>query len=94
MKEKLTKLAIVALLSLGLGLSGCRTTGHQKMMDNSLSNQKQTAEKNPMHPGTMTGTMETSMDKKMDKKMDNSMAVPPDNMEKGDMQSDMSGSMK
>ncbi len=90
MKEKLTKLATVALLSLGLGLSGCMTTDHQKMMDNSMSNQTQTVEKNTMHRGAMTGTMESNKDKKMD----NSMAVPANNMEKGEVQSDMSGSME
>ena len=89
MKEKLTILATAALLALSLGLSGCVTTGNHKMMDNSMSNQTQTMEKNSMHHESMTGTMEN----KKDKKMDDTMAMPMQNMEKDNMQSD-TGSMK
>ena len=91
MKGKLTILATAVLLVLGLGLSGCMTTGNQKMMDSSMQNQTQSMEKNTMHHDTMTGTMET----KKNEKMDNTMAAPMENnMEKSGMQSDMSGSMK
>lgn len=91
MKEKLTILATVALLALSLGMAGCMTTDNHKTMDNSMSNQTQTMEKNSVHHESMTGTMEN----KKNEEMKNTMAVPMENnMEKGGMQSDMSGSMK
>ena len=95
MKEKLTLLATTALLvAFGLSLSGCMTTGNDKMMDNSMPAQTEKMENNTMHDtmhqDTMSGSMDTMKKKDMEKKMD----APMENMDNGGMQSDMSGSMK
>lgn len=95
MKERLTLLATMAMLAaLGLGLSGCMTTGSEEMMDNSMPAQTQKMEKDSMpdtmHQDTMSGSMDTKKKTDAEKKM----VAPMENMDNGGMQSDMSGSMK
>ena len=66
MKEKLTMIAVVVTFMVsGASLSGCTTTGNQKMMDHSMSTPTNAMEKDSMHEA-MPGSMDVSNEKMME----------------------------